>query len=288
MRSIVPLCFLLLVTTGEALAQVPFDACVDRQFRPIPGRVDNKIPGAAMASRENGQRVILWNQSNMANTTSTSKLFVYLHECAHHSLNHLTKGESRTIEDQADCWAYQLLVDGGMINGSHREELDRELKHWPGDIAHLGGEPLVRWLNECVALRTRQSAWHSTLTVLTAAARTNFDSLQGDPIADAPPETFETTLGTPGTFDCELIKPRALRCMVFAARKQGSAEKRFETLAEIFDKWLPVGWSSTQPEKAGGDLVRKYIAQDGDTGMVIILGLTSTSRVYFMLRPPPA
>lgn len=282
------LAFLLAIATGRALAQVPFDACVDRQFRPIPGKVDNRIPGAAMASMENGQRWILWNQSSMTGTTSTTKLFVYLHECAHHSLNHLTKGESRTIEDQADCWAYQLLVDGGMINGSHRSELVRELKHWPGDMSHLGGEALVRWLDDCVALRTRQGAWNSSLEQLTLSARTRFDSIQGQPIPDVPPGTFETTLGTPGTFDCELIQPRALRCMVFAARKQGSAEKRFQALTRIIDKWLPLGWSSTQPAKPGGDLQRSYVAQDGDSGMVIILGLTDTGRVYFMLRPPPA
>jgi hypothetical protein len=270
--------------SGPAAAQVPFSACLDRQLHPIPGRVDNTMAAGAEATIEDGHPVILWNQHNLSQVSGSSQLFVYLHECAHHNLNHVFKAEGRSVEDQADCWAYQLLVDGGMLDGSHLDELTRDLRHWPGDINHLGGEALLAGLRDCLAIRTDQTAWNQALTTLTAAAGTRFQDLRGPPIPQGPPGTFEVTQGTPGTYDCELIQPPAVRCMVFAARKQKAAEKRFRVLTEIISHWVTPDWTSTQPPSTGPGLAKSFVAQDTRDGTLLLLGLTPGGRIYFMVR----
>lgn len=287
-QSVSLLSLMLLFWSPRLSAQVPFSACTDRQLRPIPGRVDNTIPAGAVATMENGARVILWNEHSLSQASSTYQLFVYLHECAHHNLNHIFKLEGRSVEDQADCWAYQLLVDGGMVNGSHLDELTRDLRRSPGDINHLGGEALLTWLKECLDLRTSQTAWNDALTVLTASAVHNFQDLGGQPIPDGAPGSLEIAQGTPGTFDCELIAPPAIRCMVFVTRKQKAAEKRFGALVEIFSRWLPSGWIVLPPSSGDGTLARSYVARDTKVGTLLVLGLTPQSRIYFLLKAPAA
>jgi hypothetical protein len=282
-----PLALLFLLAVVPRLdAQVPFEACLDRQLRPIPGRVDNKIGYGAMAGVENGGPIIIWNQHNLSQASGTFQLFLYLHECAHHNLNHVTKVEGRKVEDQADCWAWQLMVDGDMVGGRHVTEITREFKRRPGDADHLGGEELLRWLSTCLQLRTNRVSWSAALDTLTAAAHDGFSSLRGQPIAFGAPNTFEVTTGTPGTFDCELIQPPAVRCMVFVTRKEKDAQKRFDMLREIIGAWFPAGWSVVPHNPADAGLTQSFVARDTTAGTIMILGRTPQNRIYFMLKAP--
>jgi hypothetical protein len=278
---------LALLVPCAASAQVPYSACLDREQHPIPGIVDNTLPYAAEATVQDGRRVILWNQHRFGGFSSTMRLFVYLHECAHHNLNHLYKGESRSIENQADCWAYQLLVDGGMLDGHHLAELTSELRRTTGDAVHLGGAELLASLADCLELRTRAAAWDSALSVITAAAPTGFRDLQGPRIPDTPTEAYETSLGTPGTYDCEILRPPALRCVIFVSRKQKAAERRYETIVRIIGAWLSPDWMATEPAHPPAGLARAYEAQNDQTGALLVLGLTPEARVYFLVKPAP-
>jgi hypothetical protein len=276
----------LALPAGSVAAQVPFSACLDRELRSIPGRVDNSMAAGAVATVEDGHPIILWNQHNLGQASSTYQLFVYLHECAHHNLNHVYKLEGRSIEDQADCWAYQLLVDGGMLNGSHVDQLTREFRRSPGDINHLGGEALLAWLDQCLALRLSKPDWFRALDTLSAAAPTGFASLRGPPVRTSGTGSFEVAVGTPGTFDCELIQPPAIRCMVFVTRKEKVAQKRFAMLQAIILQWLPTHWAAIQTPAADGALTKSLAVRDTIAGTLLLLGLTPQNRIYFMIRAP--
>jgi hypothetical protein len=65
-RALLASTALLTATTTRSTAQVPFEACLDRLNRPIPGIVDNTIHNSAEATRQDGQRVILWNAKEVA------------------------------------------------------------------------------------------------------------------------------------------------------------------------------------------------------------------------------
>ncbi|HXI20398.1 MAG TPA: hypothetical protein VNH46_04900, partial [Gemmatimonadales bacterium] len=289
-RGAIRLAWIAVLFPAGLRAQVPFNACLDRQGHPINGVVDNSIPYAAEAAYRDGHRVILWNQHQLGRVPSTVQLFIYLHECAHHTLNHLSAGESLGIETQANCWAIQLMVDGGMINGSHLEELTRDLKQWGGDVNHLGGAALLQSLTRCLDIRTDPAAWDSTLQALTAAAPGGFMAVRGRPVEDASPGSYETTVGAPGTYDCEENGTASVKCLIFAARKQKAVAKRFEEVERILHDWLPAAWTSRETDNPSPAVAREFTAQDGTTGSILVLALTQQARLYFLVQQgtPPA
>ena len=107
-------------------AQVPFNACLNREGRVIPGVLDNTIPYAGVATIKDGTPVILWNQKFNQHVSQTEQIFIYLHECAHHTLHHIYRSDyTPALELEADCWAIQLMVDGGMIKYRHLAEMEK-------------------------------------------------------------------------------------------------------------------------------------------------------------------
>jgi hypothetical protein len=282
-RWILPGC-LFLLWCNQAFSQVPFDACRDRRDSVILGVVDNTIAYAGVATEQNGRPVILWNNKANQVLSTTEQIFIYLHECAHHTLGHLHRHPyTPELEQEADCWAVQLMVDGGMIKARHLEVLERSSGQTRGDAFHLGGEALVQSLRRCLEIRTDPKAWASALDSLVRASQDSFASSRGRAIDSAPGNTVhESTIDAPGTYDCEIIGAAA-RCLVFASRKNGPAEDRFEQLARIIHGWLPVGWTSIKRVSLDRR-ERTFLAQDGMSGTLVSLALTRNSRVYLLVK----
>jgi hypothetical protein len=265
-------------------AQVPFEVCQDRQGNPIAGVVDNTTPYAGIATEQNGRPVILWNQRSNAVLSRTEQIFIYLHECAHHTLGHLYRQPyTPAVELEADCWAIQLMVDGGMIKARHLELLEKSRRTVRGDAYHLGGEAHIQSLQRCLDVRTDPKAWAESLDLHTRATRDSF-ALQRGRLIDSTtgPPVYESTLNAPGTSDCELIG-EAVRCLTFVSKKPGPAEDRFERLVEIIRSWLPVGWTSIKQVSPDGR-ERTFLAQDGMTGTLVTLALTRSSRIYLLVK----
>lgn len=266
---------------GPMQAQVPYDACLDRQGQPIKGQVDNSLGYAAVATIRNEQPVILWNADLLNRTSQTEQIFIYLHECGHHTLGHLYSGDGSRDEVEADCWAIQLMVDGGMINGQHLALLEASRRRVRGDDTHLGGDAHIKSLEDCLSVRTDAKAWAEALSLIVPAANDSFADQRGRLLeANGTDSTFDSLLGTPGTFDCTIAEA-SLRCMVFASRKGGAAEGRYEKLAKIFRNWLPAGWTST--EQPGQEKSRTFLAQDGDSGTLLVMSLRG-ARVFVSVR----
>lgn len=287
-RSGVALVLALATLTAppQAHAQVPFEACRDRNDLPIPGVVNNTMTYAGMATVQNDHPVILWNARTNGRLSRTEQIYIYLHECAHHTLGHLYHRSVEARDElEADCWAIQLMVDGGMIRSRHLEVLERSRKTVRGDDTHLGGEAHVRSLEECLSIRTDAKAWAAAFDTVTLAAQDSFAARRGRLLdSTSTPQVFEALVDVPGTYDCEVVGG-ALRCPVFAARKDGPAEKRYEELVKITRAWLPVGWTST--EQVGGDgKSRTFLAQDGLTGALITWAYAGT-RVYLLVKRAP-
>jgi hypothetical protein len=279
-------CFALIPPLSLA-AQVPFDACRDRQDHVIQGVVDNDMPYAGMATEQDGKPVILWNRKTNQLLSTTEQIFIYLHECAHHTLGHLYRRPyTPAIELEADCWAIQLMVDGGMIKGRHLAELERSRRTMQGDSYHLGGEAHLRSLERCLEVRTDHEEWGRALEQFLRAAQDSFVSARGRVIDSTRGDTiYQSTLDAPGTYDCEVVGA-AVRCLVFAARKPKPAGERYQRLVKIVRAWLPIGWSSTEREAAPEGSGRSFLAQDGMTGTLITLTV-SGPRVYFLVKRAP-
>lgn len=270
-----------LILPSSAAAQIPFNACVSREGRVIPGIADNTIPYAGVATVRDGSPVILWNQKSNQHLPQTEQIFIYLHECAHHSLGHIYESNYTPAHElEADCWAIQLMVDGGMIRYRHLAEMEKSRRTMRGDAYHLGGEAHIRSLARCLEMRTDPKAWAVALDTLVRAALDSFASSSGRVLDSTPSMVYESSVGSPGTYDCE-VTGGTLRCLVFASRKPKPAGERFERLVDIIRGWLPVGWTSV--ERAGASAgERTFLAQDGMTGTLLTLVVRKT-RVYFLV-----
>jgi hypothetical protein len=241
--------------------------------------VDNALMYAGVATVQNGHPVILWNAHSNGRLSQTEQIFIYLHECAHHTLGHLSHSAvDAGDEREADCWAIQLMVDGGMIKGRQLEMLERSRRTVRGDDTHLAGEAHVRSLEECLSIRTDAKAWAAALDTAVIAAQDSFIAYRGRLLdSTSTPPVFEALLDVPGTYDCEVVGG-ALRCMVFAARKDGAAKKRYQQLVKILRSWLPSGWTFAERVGEAGK-TRTFQAQDALTGQPDHMGAHGYSGV---------
>ena len=281
------LLFPALLAAPAAAQAAPFDACRDREDRIIPAVVDNTVNYAALSTIRDGSAIIVWNAAANRHLSDSEQIFIYLHECAHHRLGHLyVPGEDRRLELEADCWAIQLMVDGGMIKGRHLAELERSRRSVRGDRSHLGGEAHILSLRECMEARLSREAWAAALDTLLRSAAEDFRPSRGraiDSLAAVP--VYESLHGAPGTYDCEVVGA-AVRCLVFASRDPEPAAERYDRLVRLLGRWLPPGWTWTEredPERQG----RVWLAQDARSGTLLSLARTG-ARVHFLMKRAPA
>lgn len=277
---------LVLLGARQAGAQVPYSACLDRHGQVIPAVVDNNMYWAGVARLRNGSPVILWNAKANQVLPDYVQMFIYLHECAHHLLGHVYQSgdaNGREREDEADCWAIQLLVDGGILKASHIEGLEQALRTSQQDKDHRGGQDLILSLARCLEIRTDQAAWDTALTAFVAASADSFTTSRGRLIErGADGAVYESVLDAPGTYDCE-IAGWSVRCMVFASRSLGPAKHRYDELVKICRAWLSGGWTSKEDDHPPEGLARRFMAQETTSGALITLLLTTNARLYLIV-----
>jgi hypothetical protein len=273
-----PALIVALILAGRvAQAQVPFNACVDREDRPIVGVVDNALPYDGVATiRMDGTPVIFYNQKSLTQTTQEVKHFVYLHECGHHALRHVWKDPSRVREMEADCWAIQYLVEHGYVKRRHIDRLQSEI----GTSRGIGN------LKNCVDVKTDQELWRKSLDLLTLAGAHKFAPIRGEAIPEDPERGFfESTLDLPGTFNCELTPEGSFTCEIFSGKDQGAADDHFERVLPIIHRWLTEEWLTFERTRARPSEVRRFVAQDIQTGALLTLVMTDDHRIIFRYQP---
>jgi hypothetical protein len=275
---------LALVLPARVPAQVPFEVCRDRADHPIPVIVDNSIAYAGVATFRNYRPVILWNDRTNEALSYTEQLFIYLHECAHHVLDHLYRDEIGVREElEADCWAIQLMVDGGLIRARQLEDLERSRSSVRGDDTHLSGEAHIRSLEECLRRRSDPKAWAAALDTLAVAAHDGFVHQRGR-LVDSTGATpvHEALVKVPEAYDCEVCEG-TVRCVMFAPRKSGGAAGRYRKISKILESWLPSGWGSAEQVLDERERRRVWIARDRQTHTLLTLTLTRT-QVYLQIK----
>jgi hypothetical protein len=287
--SAIVLC-LVLAAASKASAQVPYEGCTTRQGRPIVGIVSDSLPYAGWATiRSDGTPVIYWNPKRQYSPQGVTQVYLYLHECAHHALGHVyrplsTMDEKQAAERQADCWAYELLVDGGMVTGSRLEVLERDIRNTIGDAVHLNGEGELNNVHACLDARTDARQWRAMLTEVASAALDSFRVIRGAPLREDT-SVSEVTRNAPGTFDCEIRASGSYVCVVFAARDDGRVDRRFRKLRDIVTEWLPGTWTSTTLATPPAGQRQVFVAEDASTGVRITLSATVDRKIFFIMRP---
>jgi hypothetical protein len=285
MRTSRILSFLALAMLGAppALGQLPFEGCRDRQDR-LVGRVeDNTMPYAGLATHQHGRPVIIWNAKTNGPLSFAERIYLYLHECAHHRLGHLEQfANDARWEQEADCWAIQSMMDGEIIRSRHLVQLERSRRAVRGDAIHLGGEAHVRSLRQCLDVRTDRKAWAAALEAMYHASRDGFvtsrgrlvDSLDGVAV-------YESLVEAPGAYDCE-VAGAAIRCTVFESRKPGPAVRRYEKLVGLIRRWLHERWGVTERRRDDGT-AHTFQARDAHNGTLVMLAQTG-ARIRFLME----
>lgn len=272
----------------SASAQVPFNGCFDRGDRPVQAIVKDDLGGyAGMATVENGKPVIYWNAHAAGVSDKAFQVFLYLHECAHIRLRHVYDGnESLEIEKEANCWAMQLMLDGGMLDGYTEGVLWDDIKRTRGDATHLTGDAAVASLQACLAARLDRGHWDVVLDSLALAATDSFKAIRGPLIREiAPGPVYESKLNAPGVWDCEITEPAELRCPLYAARTESLSKQRFKALEKIIRKWLNPDWTTIDRSAPQPGIAQELLAQNGRTGVLLTLVRTSVGRIWLIAEP---
>ena len=145
------------VSVSPAYAQVTYDGCVDFRGIPVASVLNNAIPDVAAARVVQGQPVIYYNTVVLSWLPPQTRLFFYAHECAHHTLAHLARGNLGTMEQEADCWGVRELYRHGLLDDGDVATIQSSLKLSPGDWTHLPGPYRAINLAACLGVGAAQT-----------------------------------------------------------------------------------------------------------------------------------
>lgn len=274
---------------SSARGQVPYDFCLDRHLQRIPGRVDSTLTFTAEARLQGGTPVILWNAAATRRISADAGLFLYLHECAHHALGHLALPESPVMEQEADCWAIQAMLDTGLLTERRLPVLLQELGTTRGDGLHLAGPARVRSIQQCLRLRDSRSAWARALDSMVAAAADGFRAIRGPPIEGAVEAgESESVLDLPGVFGCVVQGERGVWCVVVPPELGAPPDPRFRQLVGMLRGWLPPTWTATERSGDSTIAAHQFLAQDSERGTMLILLETRQRGLLLVVRATSA
>ncbi len=121
-------------------AQVTYDGCHDSHGVAVASVLDYSINDVAIARLEYNFPVIRYNPRVLAQMSQPTRRFFYVHECAHHALQHTVQAPSLQNEREAVCWAIRTMQsDLGLSQQDLRAIQNDIARQGRGDWTHLPG-----------------------------------------------------------------------------------------------------------------------------------------------------
>lgn len=129
-----------------ANAQITFDGCVDSRGVPVASLPNLQLADIAMAMpNPYGASVIQYNPGVLSWVKPATRLFFYVHECAHLAI-------PTSNESVADCWAIRTLINKGLVDEDSVESIQNDIAQFGrGDWTHLPGPMRAISLRVCIA-----------------------------------------------------------------------------------------------------------------------------------------
>jgi len=145
-------CFVL-IFFSIANAQISYEGCRDFRGQPVASIIDYSINDIAIARIENGQAVIRYNPNVLAQMSESTRKFFYLHECAHHALQHTIQNQSLQNEREADCWAISKMRDNMGLSLNQLKAIQNDISRFGrGDWNHLPGPSRAIDIENCLEI----------------------------------------------------------------------------------------------------------------------------------------
>ena len=113
--------------------------------------MDTTIGDLALATTIDGKPIIILSPELEWLVPRPTGLFVYAHECGHQALGHVQKGASLDREQEADCWAINLIYRNALVDDAGLRIIERDIARFGiGDATHLPGPARAVTLSECL------------------------------------------------------------------------------------------------------------------------------------------
>lgn len=143
--------FVLLWVGAPAGAQVTYEGCRDFRGAPVASIRDDSIKDVAIARIENGHAVIRYNPLVLAQMSEPTRRFFYVHECAHHALQHTVQNPTLNNERAADCWAINTMKNQLGLSRRELELIQEDItRNGRGDWTHLPGPERAIDIENCL------------------------------------------------------------------------------------------------------------------------------------------
>ena len=145
-----------LAVINTARADASF-SCTDYRGMPVSTVYTSRLSDGAIAKQTKfGHPIIVANKSVLSKFSPAMTTFVYAHECAHHVLGHLkNKISNKSIEQEADCWAAQQLVEQGVFDYGNLREVQKIIRIFgKQDKSHPHPHNRAKRLTQCLGQKT--------------------------------------------------------------------------------------------------------------------------------------
>jgi hypothetical protein len=143
--------FATCVAPVSVIAQTDDAGCRDLRGVPVGLVMDSAIKDLAMATVINGAPIILYSPELERAVAPPTGLFVYAHECGHQALGHLLHAATPDREQEADCWAINLIYRNALVDDVGLHAIERDIARFGvGDATHLAGPVRALVLDDCL------------------------------------------------------------------------------------------------------------------------------------------
>ena len=141
-----------LASAPSVYSQITYDGCVDFRGIPVASVRLQHLGDVAQARFGNdGSPVIYYDPEVLAWLHPQTRLFFYAHECGHHVLGHLAQSPRPGTEQEADCWAINVLYADGFIDDDDVAIIQGDINRFGrGDWTHLPGRMRAINLRRCL------------------------------------------------------------------------------------------------------------------------------------------
>jgi hypothetical protein len=144
-------CFAAGGAPARADAQTEDAGCRDVRGLPVGLVMDGAISDLALATVIEGQPIILYSPELERAVAPATGLFVYAHECGHQALGHVLDSATPNREQEADCWAINLIYRNALVDDAGLRVIVRDIARFGvGDATHLPGPMRALSLDDCL------------------------------------------------------------------------------------------------------------------------------------------
>ena len=139
--------------------QITYDGCTDAAGRPVPAVADPTIDKVVESRSDVSGPDIRYNQQVLPRLLPETRLFLFAHQCARHSLGYEAGAALDAAQaSHADCEAVDALLRSRLLTSDQVDAVERDLQLSADEWAQVPGPARSYALRACIADNARRHA----------------------------------------------------------------------------------------------------------------------------------